>query len=70
VGNENEHWLEPDLGFCSCEDYYFNALGQNRECYHLIAVKVAKEKNNVEMVTFSDFEFENFISALIEDNLV
>ena len=70
VGKENEHWVEPDLGFCSCEDYYYNALEQNRECYHLKAVRVAKEKNIVETVKFSDYEFENFISALVDDNFV
>ncbi|OLD33420.1 MAG: hypothetical protein AUI61_00985 [Thaumarchaeota archaeon 13_1_40CM_2_39_13_2] len=67
VGKENEHWLDPDLGFCSCEDYYYNALSTGGECYHLKAVKLAKEQGKVETVRFSDSEFENFVSALVED---
>jgi predicted nucleic acid-binding Zn finger protein len=67
VGKENEHWLDPDLNFCSCEDYFFNTLNGGSECYHLKSVKIAKEQNKVEVVTFSDEEFANFISALISD---
>ncbi len=69
VGKDNEHWLDPDLGFCSCEDYYYNVMNSGGECYHLKAVKAAKEKEKVEAVKFSDIEFENFISALVKDLL-
>ena len=70
VGKDNEHWLEPKLGYCSCEDYYYNALDQKRECYHLKAVRIAREKNKVEVVKFSDSEFANFISALVDDSFI
>ncbi|MDE1866605.1 MAG: hypothetical protein KGI08_02695 [Thaumarchaeota archaeon] len=69
VGNENEHWLDPDLGFCSCADYYYNALSTGGECYHLKAVRVAQAQNKIETVKFSELEFENFISALVKDLL-
>lgn len=67
VGKENEHWLDPDLEFCSCEDYFFNTLNGGSECYHLKSVKIAKEQSKVETITFSDDEFANFVSALIYD---
>jgi predicted nucleic acid-binding Zn finger protein len=67
VGKDNEHWLAPDLGFCSCEDYYFNAMENNSQCYHLKSVKIAKQENKVEVIKFSDSEFESFISALVSD---
>lgn len=67
VGKDNEHWLDPDLGFCSCEDYYFNALNSGEECYHLKSVKIAKQQNKVEVIRFSDDEFASFMSALISD---
>ena len=67
VGKENEHWLDPELGFCSCEDYFFNTLNGGKQCYHLESVKIAKEQNKVEIIRFSDDEFENFVSALISD---
>lgn len=67
VGKDNEHWLDPDIGFCSCEDYYFNAMDTNGECYHLKSVKIAKQENKVEVIKFSDSEFESFITALVSD---
>ncbi len=67
VGKENEHWLDPELGFCSCEDYYYKTLGTGGECYHLQAVRAAKEQDKVETVRFSDSEFESFVSALVKD---
>lgn len=67
VGKDNEHWLDPDLGFCSCEDYYFNAMDKGGECYHLKSIKIAKEQNKVEVIKFSDDEYANFMYALISD---
>ena len=75
VGTEKEYWLDPDLDFCSCPGYYFN-----NECYHLdtltVAMKVdnvvkSKEfdwpKNKIEIITFSDHEYEDFIAGLLSD---
>lgn len=67
VGKENEHWLDPELGFCSCADFYYNAMEKGGECYHLKAVKTAKEQDKVEVVMFADSEFEGFVAALVED---
>ena len=67
VGKENEHWLDLNLGYCSCEDYYYNALEKGRQCYHLNAVKAAMEQDGVEVIKFQDFEFESFIFALLQD---
>ena len=67
VGKENEHWLDLELGYCSCEDYYYNAIEKGNQCYHLQAVKVATEQGKVETILFQDSEFESFISALVQD---
>ena len=67
VGKENEHWLDLDLGYCSCEDYYYNAMEKGRQCYHIQAVKMAIEQGKVETIKFQDSEFESFISALVGD---
>jgi len=69
VGKDNEHWLDSDLGYCSCEDYYYNAMEKGRQCYHLQAVKAAITQDKVETITFQDSEFESFISALVQDVL-
>nr|AIE94410.1 hypothetical protein [uncultured marine thaumarchaeote AD1000_46_C12]AIE94478.1 hypothetical protein [uncultured marine thaumarchaeote AD1000_46_F05] len=26
VGKEKEHWIDPELNFCSCSGYYFGML--------------------------------------------
>ena len=62
VGTEKEYWFDPDLAFCSCPGYYFN-----NECYHLDFFTVAKTKNQIELTTFSDDEYESFISGLISE---
>lgn len=69
VGKENEHWLDPDLPFCSCADYYYKAMTVGGECYHLKAVRMAKAQEKIEAVKFSDSEFEPFIRALVKDLL-
>ena len=67
VGKENEHWLDLNLEYCSCEDYYYNAMEKGRHCYHLNAIKAAMEQDKVEVIKFQDSEFESFISALVQD---
>lgn len=69
VGKENEHWIDPELPFCSCSDYYYKAMAVGGECYHLKAVKAAKTQGKVEIVKFSDSEFEAFVRALVEELL-
>ena len=69
VGKENEHWLDLDLGYCSCEDYYYNAMEKGRECYHLKAIQSAQAQGKVEIINFSDFEFDAFMTALVNDIL-
>jgi predicted nucleic acid-binding Zn finger protein len=42
-------------------------MDTNGECYHLKSVKIAKQENKVEVIKFSDSEFESFITALVSD---
>ena len=62
VGADKEYWLDPDLDFCSCPGYYFN-----NECYHLDYFLLARDKNQIELTTFSDDEYESFIISLLSD---
>jgi len=60
--------LEKRPPYCSCEDYHFRVLGGKiPECYHLIATKQARSKKLYSEVTFSDDEFEGFLTALLTD---
>lgn len=67
VGMGKEHWLEPDFDFCSCEGYYFGKVRGKKSCYHLESAKLAKQENNVEVVTFSDDEYSDFLKGIIVD---
>lgn len=67
VGKDNEYWIDPEHGFCSCKDYYFQTLSGKEKCYHLQVLTAAKEKNLIDIVTFGDDEYETFLKALIDD---
>ena len=62
VGEKKEYWLDPDLDFCSCPGYYFN-----NECYHLEWFPTATIENKIEIITFSDHEYGDFIAGLLSD---
>jgi len=67
VGKEKEHWLEPDLKFCSCSGFYFGMLKNKKPCYHIDSLQIAKKEEQYERIEFSDDEFESFMSGLIND---
>tara|TARA_B100000678_G_scaffold284226_1_gene285514 strand:- start:321 stop:623 length:303 start_codon:yes stop_codon:yes gene_type:complete len=67
VGEKKEYWLDPDLDFCSCPGYYFNRIHERRTCYHLKTLKIAREQNKIEKISFSDSEYEDFIASLLSD---
>ena len=67
VGKEKEHWLEPDLKFCSCAGFYFGMLKNKNPCYHIDSIQIAKKEEQYERIEFSDDEFESFMSGLIND---
>ena len=67
VGKQKEHWVDPDLEYCSCAGFYFNKIKGKKECYHLECVRLAREKNMVETIKFTDDEYLDFISSMIDD---
>ena len=67
VGEKKEYWLDPDLDFCSCPGYYFNRIHERMICYHLKTLKIAREQNKIEKISFSDSEYEDFIASLLSD---
>ena len=67
VGKEKEHWLEPELKFCSCAGFYFGMLKNKKSCYHIDSIQIAKKEELYERIEFSDDEFESFMSGLIND---
>jgi len=68
VGKDNEYWNDPELGFCSCKDYYFTTLSGGDECYHLKSVRMAIKENKFTVVEFGDKEYVEFLQAIAEDS--
>ena len=67
VGKSKEHWLDPNLDFCSCESYYFNKAAGKHGCYHLDSLKRALRDEKFELLKFHDDEFGDFVSGLIDE---
>ena len=67
VGKEKEHWLDPQLEFCSCSGFYFGMLKNKKPCYHIESIAIAIKEGEYETIKFSDDEFENFIVGVIND---
>jgi predicted nucleic acid-binding Zn finger protein len=67
VGKDDEYWTDPDLGFCSCKDFYFVSLSGGKECYHLRSMRKAAEGGMV-VVDFDDAEYVQILHALAEDH--
>jgi predicted nucleic acid-binding Zn finger protein len=68
VGKDNEYWTDPDLGFCSCKDFYFTTLSGGDECYHLKSVRKALQENRFATVEFADSEYVEYLQAIAEDS--
>ena len=67
VGQGEEHWIYPEMDYCSCPGFYFGQLNDKKECYHLKAIRIAQKENKFETITFSDEEFSSFISGVFSD---
>ena len=67
VGKNREHWVDVDLGFCSCNRYYYRTLSNGHNCYHLTSVELARKTQKFTTVQFHDSEHKSFIEGLISD---
>lgn len=67
VGKDNEHWVDPEGGFCTCKDYYFKSLSQDTECYHLRSVRKAMAEGQYVAMDFDDSEYCQMLNAVLED---
>lgn len=67
VGKHDEHWIDLELNFCSCKNYYYKTLSELKECYHLTNLKQATENKSFSLIKFHDSEYSIFMTALISD---
>nr|WP_294806127.1 hypothetical protein [uncultured Nitrososphaera sp.] len=68
VGRDSEYWTDPELGFCSCKDFYFSTLSKGEPCYHLKSVHKAMLDEKFMAFEFSDDEYTAFLQALAQDS--
>ncbi len=69
VGKDNEHWSDPERGFCTCKDFYFKTLSGGAECYHLSSVRKAIEESRYISLEFDDHEYVQMMQAILDDQL-
>jgi predicted nucleic acid-binding Zn finger protein len=69
IGRDNEYWTDPELRFCSCNDFYFNTLSRGQDCYHLKSVIKAIEQRAFTTIEFDDSEYIDLLKAVTDDNI-
>jgi predicted nucleic acid-binding Zn finger protein len=69
VGRYNEYWVDPQLGFCSCKDFYFTTLSGGEDCYHLKSVKKALQEKRSTPIEFRDTDYTQILQAIADDNI-
>lgn len=68
VGRGSEHWVDPDMRFCSCRAFYFAMTrGRNPSCYHIKSARIASDSGKAEVVVFADEEFDDFVRGLVPE---
>jgi predicted nucleic acid-binding Zn finger protein len=69
IGRDNEYWTDPELGFCSCKDFYFATLSGGQDCYHLESVRRAIQQSEFTAIEFADSDYAHLLQAIADDNI-
>ena len=67
IGRDNEYWIDPELGFCSCKDFYFTTLSGGQDCYHLKSVRKTIQQRAYTAIEFNDSDYIHLLRAVAED---
>ena len=63
IGQNAEYLIYSHAGYCSCSDFYFRVLDNEKAyCYHLLAQKIAEALNHYDLIEEDDEAYE----ALLE----
>ncbi len=67
VGKHGEYLVLPEAGYCSCPDFFFRVMsGEKPTCYHLVAVKLAIERNQFKTVEKYDAEHDQLMECWLK----
>ena len=69
IGRDNEYWTDPELGFCSCKDFYFTTLSGGQDCYHLKSVRKTIQQTGFKAIEFDDSDYIHLLQAVTDDNI-
>lgn len=69
IGRDNEYWTDPELGFCSCKDFYFTTLSGGQDCYHLKSVRKTIQQKGFTAIEFDDSDYIHLLHAVADDNI-
>ena len=69
IGRDNEYWTDPELGFCSCKDFYFATLSGGQDCYHLKSVRKTIQQRGFTAIEFDDSDYTQLLQAVADDNI-
>ena len=69
IGRDNEYWTDPELGFCSCKDFYFTTLSGGQDCYHLKSVRKTIQQKGFTAIEFDDSDYIHLLQAVADDNI-
>jgi len=62
VGRHRDYLILPRANYCTCEDFFFRVLSQERPmCYHILAVKIAASMKRFEEITETDDWFKRLL---------
>ena len=69
IGRDNEYWTDPELGFCSCKDFYFTTLSGGQDCYHLKNLRKTIQQRGFTAIEFDDSDYTQLLQAVADDNI-
>jgi predicted nucleic acid-binding Zn finger protein len=69
IGRDNEYWTDPELGFCSCKDFYFTTMSGGQDCYHLKSVRKTIQQTGFKAIEFDDSDYIHLLQAVADDNI-
>ena len=59
IGQNAEYLLYSNAGYCSCSDFYFRVLDNEKAyCYHLLAQKMSEALNHFDLVEEEDEAYQ------------
>lgn len=67
VSKNNEYWIDFDLDYCSCSDYFYRTLSNKKLCYHVRNAKKFYTMNNYQIYQYADEEYSGLIASIVKD---